>query len=245
MSVDWIKTMVLTSPNYHKVTQDAEAGGKIRILLADEQRIVREGLRSLLEAQPGMKVIAEAETGRIAVQLALKLGPDVALMDSSMPDLNGIDATRQIVAGSHVKVICLSAHSTRQFVTEMLKAGASGYLLKDCCFEEVRHAINIVVANQSYISPTVAGTLINSCGLPSEATGSSAFDLLTCREREVLQLIAEGRSTKQIASQLYVSAKTIETHRRQIMQKLNIFSIAGLTKFAVREGLTTLDAGCP
>jgi len=204
---------------------------------------MREGLRSLLEKQPDMEVVAEAENGRTTVQLSRRFRPDVVLMDIIMPDLNGIEATRQIVAESPgVKVIALSMHSDRKFVTEMLNVGASGYLLKDSAFEELGKALRTVANNQIYLSPKIGGLLVKDY-LPNISTkGSSASPVLTHREREVIQLFAEGKTTKQIASCLYLSVKTVETHRKKIMDKLGFNSIAELTKYAIREGLTSLDS---
>ena len=201
----------------------------IRILLADDHKIIREGLRSLIEKQSDMEVVAEAGNGRAAVQLAQQLRPDVLIMDITMPDLNGIDATKQIIHyAPGVKVIALSVHSDSRFVTRILEAGASGYLLKDCAFEELATAIRAVTADQDYVCSSVTPEL------------SFTF-VLTPREREVLQLLAEGRSTKQIASSLHLSLKTVETHRRNIMEKLKVNSVAELTKYAIREGLTSLE----
>jgi DNA-binding NarL/FixJ family response regulator len=215
----------------------------LRILLADDHRIMREGLRSLLEKQPGMEVIAEAENGRTTVQLSRELKPDVVVMDIAMPDLNGIEATRQIVAESPgVKVTALSMLSDTKFVREMLSAGASGYLLKDSAFEELGNALRTVINNQTYLSPKIAGLVVKDYLGNISTDDSSASPVLTNREREVIQLFAEGNTTKQIASCLYVSVKTIETHRKKIMDKLGLNSIAELTKYAIREGLTSLDA---
>ena len=215
----------------------------IKVLIADDHKIVRDGLRSLLEKQPGMEVVAEAENGRKAVQLARENRPDVVIMDISMPDLNGVDATRQMIkALPEVKVIALSMHSDRRYILGMFRAGASGYMLKDCAFEELATAINTAVADQPYLSPSIAGTVIEEYVHRIAQTESSAAVVLTPREREVLQLLAEGWSTKKIASHLYVSVKTVETHRRRIIDKLDIDSIAELTKYAIREGLTSLDA---
>jgi len=215
----------------------------LRILLADDHRIMREGLRSLLEKQPGMEVIAEAENGRTTVQLSRELKPDVVVMDIAMPDLNGIEATRQILTESpDVKVTALSMLSDTKFVREMLSAGASGYLLKDSAFEELGKALRTVINNQIYLSPKIASLVVKDYLGNIANKDSSASPVLTNREREVLQLLAEGKSTKQIASSLYVSVKTIETHRKKIMDKLGINSIAELTKYAVREGLTSLDS---
>ncbi|MBA4417055.1 MAG: DNA-binding response regulator [Syntrophus sp. (in: bacteria)] len=214
-----------------------------KILLADDHKIIREGLRSLLEKQPDMEVIAEAQDGLTTVRLAQKLLPHVVIMDIGMPEMNGIDATRQIVAEKthDVKVIALSMHSDRRFVLQMLKAGASGYLLKDSAFEELITAIHTVMMNQPYLSPKVMDVVVKEYlhGLAKNET--TVFTALTAREREVLQLLAEGKATKQIASVLNVSVKTIETHRQQLMEKLGIHSIAELTKYAIREGLTSLE----
>jgi len=214
----------------------------IRILLADDHKIMREGLRSLLEKKPDIEVVAEAEDGRKAVQLARRLRPDVVIMDVSMPDMNGIEATRRVISESPgVKVIALSIHSDRRFVAEMFRAGASGYLLKDCAFDELEHAIHSVARNRVYLNSGIAGIVVEDYVSHLQKTESSAFSNLTAREREVLQLIAEGKTTKQIAHYLNVSVKTIETHRRQIMNKLSVHSIAELTKYAIREGITPLQ----
>ena len=213
----------------------------IKILLADDHKIVREGLRSLLEKQPDMEIVAEAEDGRTIVELAMERLPNVVIMDIAMPGLNGIEATHKIIVKTPgIKVVALTMHSDRRFIVEMLKAGASGYLLKDCAFEELTCAIRAVVANRTYISPQLADTVIKDYVRLFPNIDFSVFSLLTPREREVLQLLSEGKSTKQIASSLRLSVKTIETYRQQIMEKLNIYSIAELTKYAVREGLTSL-----
>jgi DNA-binding NarL/FixJ family response regulator len=215
----------------------------LRVLLADDHDIMREGLRSLLEQERGMEVMAEADTGREAVDLALELRPDVVIMDVGMPDLNGMEATRQITKeAAGVRVIGLSMHSDRRFVEGMLRAGASAYLLKDNAFEELAEAIRVVASGRTYLCPAVAGVVVESLVRGTAADESSAFSLLTPREREVLQLLAEGKRTKQIASLLGVSVKTIETHRSRMMRKLEIDSVAELTKYAIREGLTSLDA---
>jgi len=215
----------------------------IKILLADDHKIVREGLRSLLEKHADIGVIAEAGNGRTAVELTRKLSPDVVVMDISMPDLNGIEATRQIIsARPEVKVIALSMHSDKRFVVGMFQAGASGFLLKDCAFEELASAILAVRANQKYLSPRVAGVMIEDYLQSFPPEDDSASSVLTGREREVLQLLAEGWSTKKIASHLHVSVKTVETHRRQLMNKLDIHTIAELTKYAIREGLTSMKS---
>ncbi len=212
-----------------------------RILLADDHKIVRDGLRSLLEKQPGMDVVAEADNGRTTVRLARELLPDLVIVDIGMPGLNGIEATRQIVAENpRIRVVALSMHSDRRFVAQMFKAGASAYLLKDCAFEELAQAVQVVLAGRTYLSPQVAGTVVEDYIRHLAATDGSGFSVLTAREREVLQLLAEGNSTKQIANSLHVSMKTVETHRQQIMNKLNVQSVADLVKYAIREGLTSL-----
>lgn len=215
----------------------------IRVLIADDHKIMLAGLRSLLEKQTDLQVIAEAENGRKAVQLAQETKPDIVVMDVSMPDLNGIEATTQIIESvPDTRVIALSMHSDKRFVLGMLRAGAAGYLLKDCASQELANAIHQVAGGKKYLSPEITGVVIDDFLLgasPGEALTVSSQ--LSAREREVLQLIAEGWSTKQIAAHLYVSVKTIETHRRQIMKKLDLHTIADLTKYAIREGLTSIE----
>lgn len=214
----------------------------ITILLADDHKIVRDGLRTLIENERDMEVVAEAEDGRMAVKLAKKLNPNIIIMDITMPDLNGIDATRAIIEEAPgVKVIALSMHSDRRFVSGMLEAGASGYLLKDSAFDELARAVRAVVDNQIYLSPKIADIVVRRFVSKSMSTERSAFTELTKREREVLQLIAEGVSTKDIAARLNLSVKTVETHRANIMEKLDIHSLSELVKYAIREGLTTLE----
>ena len=213
-----------------------------RIILADDHNIMREGLRSILENELRMQVVGQADDGRTAVELAKKLKPDIIIMDISMPELNGLEATRLIVQDvPGVKVIALSMHSDKRYVSEMLNAGASGYLLKHSAMDELSQAIQTVLANKKYISPDIAGVVIDdylhhlSSVKPAEATA------LTAKEREVLQLISEGKSTKEIAAKLHVSVPTIDTHRQHIMEKLRIYNIAELTKYAIRQGLTSLE----
>jgi len=214
----------------------------IRIVLADDHHIVRDGLRSLLEEQDDMEVIAEAENGRDAVALAAELRPDVVVMDVGMPDLNGMEATRQVLERARgTRIVALSMHSDRRFVAGMLEAGASGYVIKDAAFEELARAIRAAVDGRTFLCPAVAGVVVEDY-LSRPATGEpTPARPLTPREREVLQLLAEGGSTKQIAARLGVSVKTVETHRSRIMAKLDIRSVAELTKYAIREGLTSLD----
>jgi two-component system response regulator NreC len=213
-----------------------------KILIADDHRILREGLRSLIDVLPNMEVIGEADNGREAVQIAAEKRPDVVIMDVNMPDLNGIEATRQLLKEPHaVKVIGLSMYSDKRFVTGLLKAGASGYILKSGAFEELTKAIDTVMAGDVYLSPKVAGVVVEDYvgNLAAEEPGLQA--VLTAREREVLQLLAEGRSSKEIASRLHVSEKTVHTHRQNIMEKLDIHSVAELTKYAIREGITSVE----
>ncbi|MFO8006924.1 MAG: response regulator transcription factor [Candidatus Brocadiia bacterium] len=213
----------------------------IRVLVADDHRIVREGLGALIEELPNMEVVGEARDGRTAMRLVEELVPDIVLMDVAMPDLNGIEATRKI-ASEHplVKVIALSMHSESQFVARMLEAGASGYMLKEGAFEELAAAIEEVSAGHTYLCPMIAGPLVED--YLRRLDGSQDMDdPLSPREREVLQLLAEGLTTRQIARRLDISPKTVETHRARIMDKLDIRSIAELTKYAIRQGLTPLE----
>jgi DNA-binding NarL/FixJ family response regulator len=213
----------------------------IRILLAEDHTIVREGLRSLIEKEPDMEIVGEAEDGRTALELVRELSPDIVIMDITMPSLNGVEATRHITSEFHqVKVIALSIHSNRRFVTDMLGAGAVGYILKECLFDELVQAIQAVYAGNSYLSPRITSIVVEDYIKRLTIVAESPLSTLTSREREVLQLVAEGKSTKQIALELHVSTKTVEATRRRIMQKLDIHSVAELTRYAVREGLTPL-----
>jgi len=235
-----------------------------KVLLADDHRIVRQGLRSLLDSQEDIEVIGEASDGHSTIELAAELNPDVVVMDVSMPGLNGIEATRQLTnhrkgaapTAHSPRVVAMSMHSDRRIASEMLNAGAKAYLLKDSAFEEVAAAIRTVIADKVFISAKVAEAL--GPALVEKAKGNghgqaqeyaaddlndidSAFRNLTPREREVLQLLSEGKATKEVARALDVSVKTVETHRRQLMEKLHLYSVAELTKYAVREGITTLE----
>ncbi len=218
----------------------------VKLLLADDHQILREGLRALLAKQPDLVVVGEAEDGRTAVRLARELRPDLVIMDIGMPGLNGIEATRQILAEvPGAKVIALSMHSDKRFVTEMLKAGAAGYLLKYCASEELITAIRTVLSQRLYLSAEIVGVVVEDFVKQTPPAEGSAFARLSPREREVLQLLAEGRSTRQIAEDLHVSIKTIEVHRKQIMDKLGLQSLAELIKYAIREGLTTTEIRPP
>ena len=214
----------------------------IRILLAEDHVVVRESLRGTLEKQEDFEVVGEAGDGREVVSLARTQRPDVVVMDLSMPELNGIDATRQIVdENPRIRVLALSMHSTKAFVAEVLRSGGSGFLVKRCTSTEMFTAIRAVAQGKTYISPSVASMVVEGFLGRSAGRESVAFSVLSPREREVLQLLAEGNSTREIANDLNVSVSTVETHRRQIKTKLGIENLADLIKFAIREGLTTLN----
>ncbi|HEY7323096.1 MAG TPA: response regulator transcription factor [Candidatus Binatia bacterium] len=213
----------------------------VKILIADDHKILREGLKSLLEQKPDFVVVAEAEDGLSAFAGVKKYKPDLAILDIGMPGLNGIEVTRRIRSEiPETRVIALSMHADRRFVMGVLEAGANGYLLKDSAFEELVTAVAAVAKGRMYLSSSIAETVVKSSLEKSDHGQQGTSVLLSGREREVLQMIAEGKSTKEIAFQLFVSSKTVETHRKQIMDKLNIRTIAGLTKYAIREGLTSL-----
>ena len=214
----------------------------IRIILADNHTILRKGIRSLLEKEQGLEVVGEAEDGRDAVEMAKKLQPDIVLMDISMPHMNGVEATRHITSTMPAcKVIALSMYSGKKFVMEMLRVDASGFLVKDCVQQELVTAIRTVAKNKVYLSPSIADLVVAESIRQNVPSGTAGSADLTPRERETLQLIAEGSSSKKIAAKLRVSVKTVETYRQNVMEKLGIHSIAELTKYAVREGLTSLD----
>lgn len=214
-----------------------------KILIADDHAIIRQGLCAMLEKQPNIEVIGAVDDGKKALELVRELKPDIVIMDITMPNLNGVDATRKIVDEIRgIKVIALSMHSSRRFVTEMLKAGASGYMLKECLFDELIDAINTVLSGGIYLSPRMTGVVVDDYLKRLSSKYGPESPALTEREREVLQLLAEGKSTKHIAMQLHVSDKTIESNRRNIMDKLGIHSVAELTKYAVREGITPLES---
>lgn len=214
----------------------------IKILLADDHELFRKGLRALIEEQDDLQVVGEATNGLEAIRLAQKLTPDVVLMDLSMPDLNGVDATRQILqANAKAKVIALSMHTDSRAVDRILRAGALGYLLKEAALAELTQAIHAIMKGGTYLSPMIARDVVDQLRKTPPAGPRSLLQTLSVREREVLQLLAEGGTTKEIAAKLFVSPKTVETHRHQVMEKLKLQSIADLTKYAVREGLTSLE----
>jgi two-component system, NarL family, response regulator NreC len=216
---------------------------KTRILLADDHKIMRDGLRSLLQKLPDVEVVGEAENGRMTVGMVRDGDADLVIMDVGMPDLNGIEATRQIRSiAPGVRVLALSMHSDKRYVSEMFRAGASAYLLKDCAFEELAQAVQVVMTGRAYISPQIAGAIVRDFVSQPTADDVSPYSILSPREREVLQLLAEGKAVKQIAAHLNISIKTVETHRQQLMSKLNVTNLAGLIKYAVREGFTSIEA---
>jgi DNA-binding NarL/FixJ family response regulator len=214
----------------------------MKLLLADDHAIIREGLCKLLQ-QSGHTIAGEAEDGRTAVRLATELLPDVIIMDIGMPGMNGIEATRLILEKTPTaKVIALSMHSDATYVGRMLQAGARGYLLKESAFDELAQAIDNVIRGRIYLGRKIQGVVVGDYveRLSGHSTGPAVS--LTNKEREVLQLVAEGKSTKEIAQALTITVKTVETHRHNIMDRLGIRSIAQLTKYAIRQGLTSLDS---
>ena len=214
----------------------------LRILLADDHQLFRDGLRTLLGQQADMEVVGEAIDGLSAVDAAGRLRPDILLMDISMSGLNGLEATRRILGGgSATRVIMLSMHADQRYVNEALRAGALGYVLKDSAIGELLAAIRTVARGQRYLSATLADRVIGDYINLAGERSPSAFSTLSPRERQVLQLLAEGTSTKEMAAKLKVSVKTVETHRKQIMDRLDIHSVAELTKYAIREGITPLE----
>jgi DNA-binding NarL/FixJ family response regulator len=210
-----------------------------RVLLADDHTLVRQGLKKILEEQPGWTVVGEAGNGRDAVQLATSLSPDVTVLDIGMPVLNGIEATRQIVRRTpNAHVLILSMHADEAYVARALDAGARGYLLKDSADADLIRAVTAVAGGKSFFSPAVAKVMLDDyVRLRASKEFVDRYDLLTEREREVFQLVAEGRSTKEIADVLFVSAATIETHRAHILQKLAVHNTTELVLFAVRRGI--------
>jgi two-component system, NarL family, response regulator NreC len=214
----------------------------IRVLLADDHTVVRYGVAKSIQHEDDMEVVGQVKDGLSAIEMVREILPDVVLMDISMPDVNGIDATREITRDfPAVKVIALSMHTARKFVREMFTAGASGYLLKDCEFDELANAIRTVVSGKSYLSPEITDVVVDSYVKSSGDGDSSAFSALTRRERQVLQLLAEGQTTKQTGMKLHISPKTVEAHRLRVMEKLGLDNVAQLTKYAIQEGLTTSE----
>ena len=215
---------------------------KTKLLIADDHKIVRDGLRSLLEKQPDMEVVGEAQTGRETIRMARQKKPDVLIMDISMPDTNGIEAAKKILAAlPGIKIIALSMHSERILVREMIQAGAHAFLLKECAFDELIAAVKSVLNNQTAMSKKIADIVIHDYVRQAHAAAPAPKPGLSDREMEVLQMVAEGLPTKAMAHRMGLSIKTVETHRQQIMKKLDLHSVAALTKYAIREGLTELN----
>jgi two-component system response regulator NreC len=212
---------------------------KLRILLADDHIVVRTGLRALLERQPNLEVVGESENGRETVELVASLGPDVVVMDVAMPVLNGIEATKTIVTQRPATaVVILSMHADESYVMRALKAGARGYLLKDSAAADLITAIQAVSQNKSFFSPKVSRILAEDYVRVLKQKGAvDIYDLLTSREREILQLLAEGKANKEVATALNISPYTVETHRRHILEKLNLHNPAELILYAVRKGI--------
>jgi DNA-binding NarL/FixJ family response regulator len=214
-----------------------------RIVIADDHQMIREGLRSLIDREADMDVIGEADNGREAVSMARKLSPDVVVMDVGMPDLNGMEAARQICQQcSGVRVLALSMHSDRRYAAGMLEAGAKGYVVKKAAYDELVTAIREVAAGRAYLSSEVASVVIDDYSRRLSDSAASSYSLLTEREREIVQLVAEGRTNKQIADALGVSVKTVDSHRQHVMEKLDLHTVADLTRYAMREGISPQDA---
>lgn len=214
----------------------------IRVLIADDHRIFREGLRSLLAQEPDFAVVAEAATGREVLQAAEATPCDLVLMDISMPDMNGIEATRRLRMNyPALKVLALSMESDRRFIVEVISAGIHGYVQKDVAFAELATAIRVVAEGDTYLGPRISELIIRDYLQRIPAGLPLTCDCLTTREREMLQMVADGKNSKELAATFNISIKTVEVHRHSIMKKLNLYSIAELTKYAVREGLTSLD----
>jgi DNA-binding NarL/FixJ family response regulator len=215
---------------------------KLRVLLVDDHELMRQGLRSILEREEEVEVVGEAASGHAALQLARTLAPDVVIMDVAMQGLNGIEATRQIRAECpRVKVLALSSHSDARYVTAMLDAGASGYVLKANAYDDLRRALDAARRGRSYLCADVTDAVVGAARHGAGSAGTASRPPLSGREREVLQLLAEGLSSPQISERLYVATSTIESHRRNIARKLGLHSVADLTKYAIREGLTSLE----
>jgi two-component system NarL family response regulator len=213
----------------------------IRILLVDDHQMMRDGLRSILDLEDDLDVVGEAGNGFEALEMARTRRPDVIVMDIGMKDLNGIEATRQIMAQNpRAKVVALSTYSNESYVISMLEAGACGYVLKDAAVDEMRRAIRVVAGGRHYLSPEIAGTVVTSRLRAPAGEGASASSPLGARERQILQLLAEGHTSSEIARRLHIATTTVDSHRRNIMRKLDLHSVAELTKYAVREGLTSL-----
>lgn len=211
---------------------------KIKILIADDHKLIRDGLCALIANETDMEVVVAAINGRDAVSLVKLYQPDIVVMDINMPDLNGIDATKIILMENNdVKVIALSVHSTTKFVKAMLEAGVSAYLVKHCAFEELASAVRLVMEGKKYLSPEIVGVVLDDYTAIRSSDNETVFATLSQREREIFQLVAEGMKSEQIAQRLFISVKTVSSHRRKIMEKLNLDNVAALTRYAISEGI--------
>jgi len=215
---------------------------KIKVVVADDHTILRQGIKALLDNQEGIEVVGEAKDGREAIKTMEELLPDVILMDIAMPGLNGLEATRRIKKKfPKVKVVVLTMHANEEYIFQILNAGADGYLVKETAFQDLISAINAVHKGEAFMSPSISKKVMTDYIQRAQGEEKVGFDTLTTREREILQLVAEGNSNKKIAEALFISPKTVETHRAHIMDKLNIHDRAGLIKYAIRKGMINLD----
>jgi len=216
---------------------------KIRIIVADDHRLMRQGLSSLLDAEPDLQVVGGADSGREAVSLTAKLQPDVVVIDIAMPDLNGVEATRQIKRDNPgVRILALSTHKDVRYATGMVQAGANGYVLKTAAFDQLAEAIRCIMGGESYLSPEIASVMMQDYAHRLRQDDSTPQAVLTEREREVIQLVAEGKSTREISEMLHLSPKTVDSHRQKMMDKLDLHTVAELTRYAIREGIVSPDA---
>jgi len=215
---------------------------KIKVVVADDHTILRQGIKALLDNQEGIEVVGEAKDGREAIKTIEELLPDVILMDIAMPGLNGLEATRRIKKKfPKTKVVVLTMHANEEYIFQILNAGADGYLVKETAFQDLISAINAVHKGEAFMSPSISKKVMTDYIQRAQGEEKVGFDTLTTREREILQLVAEGNSNKKIAEALFISPKTVETHRAHIMDKLNIHDRAGLIKYAIRKGMINLD----